>query len=132
MTTIEVHIARHAALHPDKLAIVCGTDRCSYAALNARIDARAAALSASHIPYAALSAQPPISSPPSSIVPLRAEPSIDFLVTYFALHRLGLVAAPLERDMPDETFQRISTELIAHHCPPGTADVLYTTGTTGR
>ena len=139
MTTLEAHIARHAALHPDKLAIVCGTDRCSYAALNARIDACAAALSASHIPYAALSAQPPISSPPSasappsaSIVPLRAEPSIDFLVTYFALHRLGLVAAPLERDMPDETFQRISTELTAHHCPPGTADVLYTTGTTGR
>jgi acyl-CoA synthetase (AMP-forming)/AMP-acid ligase II len=38
----------------------------------------------------------------------------------------------LERDMPEDTFQKVSAELTAHSCPPGTADVLYTTGTTGR
>ena len=69
---------------------------------------------------------------PQQIVCLRAECSIDFLVTYFALHRRGSVAAPLERDMPEETFRRIAAELGAHTCPEGTADVLYTTGTTGR
>ncbi len=118
MNTLEDYIAHHAVHQPDKLAIVCGSDRCTYADLNARIEARAGQ----------------IPTPPSAPfpVPLRATPTIDFLVTYFALHRLGLVAAPLERDMPDDTFRQVSDFMAANTCPTGTADVLYTTGTTGR
>lgn len=117
MNTLEAYIAHHAACQPDKLAIVCGSDRCTYAGLQARIEARCREFSLSNS---------------ATIVTLRAASTIDYLVTYFALHRQGLVAAPLERDMPDETFRRISEELTAHTCPEGTADMLYTTGTTGR
>ena len=120
MHSLEAYIAHHAVHRPDKLAIVCGTERCTYAALQARINSQISNLKSQ------------ISNLNSNIVPLRASSTIDFLVTYFALHRLGLVAAPLERDMPEEAFQRVSAELTAHRCPAGTADVLYTTGTTGR
>ncbi|MBO7141438.1 MAG: acyl--CoA ligase [Prevotella sp.] len=121
MNTLEAYIAHHAQKQPDKLAVICGTERCTYADLQARIETRMVCPSM---------LQECCSS--GTIVPLRAESTIDFLVTYFALHRLGLVAAPLERDMPEEAFQRVTAELTAHTCPEGTADVLYTTGTTGR
>ena len=116
--TLEDYIARHAASQPDKVAIVCGTERCTYAELQELIERRVSRLSAC--------------GSPGTIVTLRAEPTIDFLVTYFALHRCGLVAAPLERDLPEEAFRRVTAGLTLHRCPEGTADVLYTTGTTGR
>ena len=125
MTILEDHIARHAVLHPDRPAIVCGSDRCTYADLHARIEARMASL----VPEGKTIRHSEDNSP---IFPLRAEPTIDFLVTYFALHRLGIAAAPLERDMPEEAFQKVTASLTACRCPVGTADVLYTTGTTGR
>ena len=127
MCSLEAYIAHHAVHRPDKLAIVCGQDRCTYADLQARINSKLSTLNSQ---LSTLNSQ--LSTLNSNIVPLRASSTIDFLVTYFALHRLGLVAAPLERDMPEEAFQRVSAELTAHRCPAGTADVLYTTGTTGR
>ena len=127
MCSLEAYIAHHAVHRPDKLAIVCGQDRCTYADLQARINSQISNLNSQ---LSTLNSQ--LSTLNSNIVPLRASSTIDFLVTYFALHRLGLVAAPLERDMPEEAFQRVSAELTAHRCPAGTADVLYTTGTTGR
>ena len=125
MTTLEDHIARHAARQPEKTAIVCGCDRCTYAGLQARIEARMAGM----IPDGKTIRHSEGGCP---VFPLRATPTIDFLVTYFALHRLGIAAAPLERDMPEEAFQAVAASLSAHRCPAGTADVLYTTGTTGR
>ena len=119
MKRLEEYITLHAAKQADKLAVVCGNDRCSYAKLDRLVSERAKKLNedgclAGHV------------------VCLRAESSIDFLVTYFALHRLGCVAAPLEKDLPEDSFASISAELSSHRCPSGTADVLYTTGTTGR
>ena len=119
MRCIEDYIERHAAVQPDKVALVCGDASCTYAELYKLIDDRVAELRQSG--YTA-----------GRVVCLRATSSISFLVTYFALHRLGCVAAPLERDMPDDTFYTIDSELSRHNCPEGTADVLYTTGTTGR
>ena len=126
---LEDYIRLNAERWPDKPAIVMGglavggfpADTSApafvtYADLHRRIEQRAAELSAL----------------PQHIVCLRATCSIDFLVDYFALHRRDAVAAPLERDMPEETFQHIAEELGRHTCPEGTADVLYTTGTTGR
>ena len=74
------------------------------------------------------------------IVALRAYPTVAYLVEYFALHKAGCVAAPLERDMPEASFQQIAQWLGANTTPEGTtdilytttADILYTTGTTGR
>ena len=68
----------------------------------------------------------------SQIVCLRALPTIDYLVNYFALHRAGYVVAPLERDIPEATFKDIEQQLCQHTVPEGSADILYTTGTTGK
>jgi acyl-CoA synthetase (AMP-forming)/AMP-acid ligase II len=63
---------------------------------------------------------------------LRAECSIDYLVTYFALHRAGCVVVPLEKDIPEDTFQELSQHFSASSVPENIADILYTTGTTGK
>ena len=123
------YIALHAQRYPDKVALVCGDDRCTYADLHARIDRRAATLRASD---ASLGSYGSLGFSRGSVHCLRATPSIDFIVDYFALHRLGCVAAPLERDTPEAVFAAIAQELGAHTAPEGTADVLYTTGTTGK
>ena len=61
-----------------------------------------------------------------------ATQTIDFLVTYLAIHLAGSVSAPLEKEIPEPLFQEISSRLSACEVPDGIADVLYTTGTTGR
>lgn len=139
--TIENYIERNAELYPDKTAIVCRQDSCTYQTLQKRIDERTACLKEAGYGK-------------GQIVSLRALPSIDYLVDYFAFHRIGCVVAPLEKDMPEATFQSISAELssnfnpslspiLQYHCSPSaphsfnsspedSADILYTTGTTGK
>ena len=102
------YLSENARQWPDKVAVVCGDEQCTYAELDRRVDDCAAQLGGE----------------PRQVVCLRAECSIDFLVRYLALHRRGCVAAPLERDMPEDTFRRVSAELGSHRCPEGTADVL--------
>ena len=119
MNCIEEYITLHATQQPDKEAVICGEEILTYAELDRRIDARCAELCSQGFSA-------------GQVVCIRAESSTAFLTTYFALHRIGCIAAPLERDIPDEVFATIEAELSRHSCPPGTADVLYTTGTTGR
>lgn len=119
MLCLEEYITLHATRQPDKLAIICGDDRCTYAQLERRVKERCDELSCDGFEAGRIEC-------------LRATPSIDFLVTYFALHRLGGVAVPLERDLPEASFAAIDAELSRHSCTEGTADVLYTTGSTGR
>ena len=114
--TLEDYLQRDAERWPDKVAVVCGDEQVTYAELERRVCACAEQLT----------------TEARRVVCLRAHCSIDYLVTYFALHRRGSVAAPLERDLPEETFRQIEHLLGAYECPEGTADVLYTTGTTGR
>ena len=66
------------------------------------------------------------------MVPFRSSQNIDFLITYFAIHQAGAVAAPLERDIPENRFREIYGILSSSQVPDGTADILYTTGTTGK
>lgn len=115
--TLEDYLEQDARLYPDKTAVVCGDERCTYADLQARVERRVA-------DYGSLQK--------GQIVCLRAHSDIDFLVSYFALHRCGCVAVPLEQSLPDDAYERLSAELCAHSVPEGTADILYTTGTTGR
>lgn len=49
-----------------------------------------------------------------------------------AIHMAGAAAAPLEHDISEERFDEIARLLAATPVPEGTADVLFTTGTTGR
>ena len=113
---LEDYLRQNAELYPQKAAVICDDECCNYAELNRRVDEKVAMLN----------------DDKGSIVCLRAECNIDFLVTYFALHRYGAVAAPMQRDIPEDSFREIEKELGGHRCSKDIADVLYTTGTTGR
>ena len=122
MKTLEDYLEQDAALYPDKMAVICGDEQCTYAELWQRVTNRIAELTAKSQKLTAK----------SQIVCLRALPTIDYLVDYFALHRVGYVVAPLEKDMPEDTFKEIERQLCQHTVPEGSADILYTTGTTGK
>lgn len=113
---LEDYLRQDAKKWPDKVAVICGNHQCTYAELDQQVDERAKTLHAER----------------GQIVCLRAKCSIDYLITYFALHRLGAIVAPMERDMPEDSFENISNELRRHSCPNDIADILYTTGTTGQ
>ena len=111
---LEDYLRQHAEETPDRTAVICDGETISYAALYQRVQARAATL------------------PKGQVVVFRSSQTVDFLVTYFAIHLAGSVAAPLERDTPEPLFQEITASLTGSDLPPGSADILYTTGTTGR
>jgi acyl-CoA synthetase (AMP-forming)/AMP-acid ligase II len=92
---LEDYLERNARLYPQKTAIVCGELKCTYKELYARVREHAELLSMQR-------SQTPVC--------LRAECSIDYLVTYFALHRAGCIVVPLEKDIPEETFQSINSQ----------------------
>jgi acyl-CoA synthetase (AMP-forming)/AMP-acid ligase II len=124
MKILEDYLALHAQETPEKIAVVCNQEECSYGELYLRVCRRAEELEAS------LST---LHSPLSSFaIPFRSTQSIDFLVEYMAIHKAGAAAAPLEHDIPEERFNEIARQLAVTPVPEGTADVLYTTGTTGR
>lgn len=114
---LEDYLERNARLYPQKTAIVCGELRCTYKELYVRVCERA---------------EDPDMQRCQTPVCLRAECSIDYLVTYFALHRAGCVVVPLEKDIPEDTFQELSQHFSASSAPENIADILYTTGTTGK
>ena len=111
-------MAQNAKLYPSKTALVCGAEQYTYAELYSQTLQRASELKAEGYQ-------------PCQVVCLRAVASVAYLVDYFAHHMVGCAVAPLERDIPEESFQKIAHELGSHRVPEGTADILYTTGTTG-
>ena len=114
---LEDYIELHARLCPHKTAIVCGEDKCSYSELWERVSRRIEELKLNNC---------------GQIYCLRAVPSINYLVSYFALHKEGRVVVPLEKSLPTEIFQEISKKLCSCKVSEGAADILYTTGTTGK
>ena len=112
---LEDYLLRNASLYPDKIAVVCGGQSCTYRQLAEWVSTRAAALAVA-----------------GKLVPFRSSQSIDFLVTYFSIHMAGGIAVPLEKDLTNELFEEYKHRFLDASVPTGTADVLYTTGTTGR
>ena len=117
MKHLEDYLALHAQQQPQKIAVVCEGEECTYAELYQRVCRRAEEIKSSSL---------------SSSIPFRSTQSIDFLVEYMAIHKAGAAAAPLEHDIPEERFNEIARQLAVTPVPEGSADVLYTTGTTGR
>ena len=76
------------------------------------------------------------------LIPFRAEANVDFMVRYCGIHMAGGVAVPLDKALPNELMTQYEAlaEDVARKTasegkrivPEGTADVLYTTGTTGK
>ena len=108
------YLEQNAQRYPEKTAVVCGGESCSYARLWQLVQQRAATL------------------PTRQVIAFRTSQSLDFLVTYLAIHLAGCVAAPLEKGMPESLYREVSDRLAACPVSDDAADVLYTTGTTGR
>lgn len=119
MMRLENYLEINAKRYPQKTAVVCGNEQCTYEQLSNRVVLKMEELR--HV-Y----------SRKGQIVCLRSYPSIDYLVTYFALHQLGYVVAPLEQNIPEESFCEIASQLEHHVVSEDSADILYTTGTTGH
>jgi acyl-CoA synthetase (AMP-forming)/AMP-acid ligase II len=131
--TLEDYLRQDAQRYPGKVAAVCDGRQMTYSELYAAVCDRAQTL------------------PRGQVIAFRSSQSIDFLITYFAIHLAGSIAAPLERDTPEPLYQQIANlprplqrrgvpTDIRHRqalLPFGEAgrdfaDILYTTGTTGR
>lgn len=126
MITLEDYLKKDAEFYPDKVAVICGGEKITYRQLMDKVGSRAASLSEEIQPdFRPFSSDKPL-------FPFRTSHTIDFLVNYFAIHLLGGVAVPLGRDLPNELFEKMHRKLKACIVPNGTADVLFTTGTTGQ
>lgn len=116
---VEVAIAQHAVQRPCHKALVAdgGKTVLTYQQLNQAIDRAAQQMGSLHAAY----------------VPFKAICSAESVVRYFAIHRMGGVAVPLDKDMPQPLFDQLVQRLAAsERCADATADVLFTTGTTGQ
>lgn len=125
--------------YPDKIAVKCGETACTYIQLWKKVMKRAYALCAEY--GVAKNDFKLFTSLKKTPIPFRTSQSIDFLVEYFAIHVAGGVAVPLDKDMPDEGFLNYQRKLMRSgitkglrkgHCLKDVADVLFTTGTTGK
>lgn len=114
MFNLEDYLAQDARLYPDKTAVICGDTSLTWAQLWQQVQQRAK------------------DYPQGKVIAFRSTQTIDFLVTYLAIHLAGSVSAPLEKEIPEPLFLEISSRLSSCEVPEGIADVLYTTGTTGK
>ncbi len=116
MKRIEDYLAYYAVAQKDKIAVVCNGNRYSYAELFDHVQCEAERLSKEH----------------RRAVVFRSSQAIDFLVTYMAIHKIGGVAVPLPHDLPETAFNAICAQVEKAEIPDDVADILFTTGTTGR
>lgn len=114
MFNLEDYLAQDARLYPDKTAVICGDTSLTWSQLWQQVQQRAK------------------DYPQGKVIAFRSTQTIDFLVTYLAIHLAGSVSTPLEKEIPEPLFQEISSRLSSCEVPEGIADVLYTTGTTGK
>ena len=108
------YLKDNAKHYPDKIAAVCDNEEITYSQLYEKALLRAA-------DYVS-----------REIVVFRASQTIDFLITYFAIHIANAIAVPLENDAPDSRFDEINDSLKYAVIPDNVADILFTTGTTGK
>lgn len=113
---LEDYLHKWAGLHPTKPAIICDGETVTYS----RLWEQATQLSLQYMQEA----------PRAAVI--RSTQSIGFLVTYFACHLAGRAFVPLENDCSERKFNDIQNEISACSIPEQVADILYTTGTTGR
>ncbi len=108
------YLKDNAKHYPDKIVAVCDNEEITYSQLYEKALLRAA-------DYVS-----------REIVVFRASQTIDFLITYFAIHIANAIAVPLENDAPDSRFDEINDSLKHAVIPDDVADILFTTGTTGK
>src|SRR5574344_1543935 len=115
----EDYISLNAEKSPNKIALVCDKKEVSYSLLYREICVRAEQWKNSGVTR-------------GTVFPLVATNTIEYLISYFAIHLLNAVAVPLQYGTPESGVKAIENELANFKSPEGTADILYTTGTTGK
>ena len=125
----------NARRFPTKVAVICGGQALSYSQLAEMVREGAMQPSHSTDETPLLKSGLRIADAPSSCriipIPFRARPTAGFLAGYLSIHLCGNVAVPLDKDLPDTLFERVKGRLCCSCLPEGSADVLFTTGTTG-
>ncbi len=116
MRTLEDHVRQAAASHPGHPAVICGDVTLTYGELWARVCARALTMRCDD----------------ERALVMRANQTPDFIVTYLAAHLAGKVMVPLEHDATERQVEDVSRVIAGSHVPAEVADILFTTGTTGR
>lgn len=119
MNTLEHYLCRNAALYPDKVALRWREGCMTYAELWTDVQARAARLTAGGL----RNGQARL---------LRATPDGAFIAAYFSVHLAGGVAVPLAADAPASLYEEVGRQVAGENIPSDTADILFTTGTTGQ
>ena len=113
---IEDKLRENAALYPDKVALVCGEKSLTYRQLYQAIKDKADSMGDIR----------------GCLIPIVAYSTVDFFITYFALHLTGAVAVPLHKDIPAKKLNDYAETLEQGIVPEEVADILFTTGTTGN
>ena len=115
---LEDYIRIHAEQCPDKVAVVEGDKQTTYSQLWNMVLKHAERFKAEGLGE-------------RQVKIFRTTQTLDFLVDYFAIHIVGAVAMPLEKDIPEERFLEVENRYGRLVMPEGVADILFTTGTTG-
>lgn len=119
MQRIEDYLYLNAESYPDKIAVVCKDEKMSYSQLLKEVEHRVEVL------------KHEVNRTNAPLL-IRTTQNIDFLVTYFAAHISGNIAVPVEGDIRQEKYEELQKFLNGCEIPRNTADILFTTGTTGR
>lgn len=90
-------IADHARLAPDRIAVVCGDNRMSYAELWRRAGRLAAALRSRSVG-------------PGDLVAVMLPRSADMVIAVLGVHRAGAGYVPIDPGQPEQRWQRILEE----------------------
>ncbi len=117
--TIENYLENTCALFPDKVAVISEGEHITYSQLYATCMSRAQELASKGMKK-------------GDIIPIRALPAISYLVDYFAIHLNGAIVVPLAKDLTDDEIQIYNEVVKGAYLPPDSADILFTTGTTGK
>lgn len=115
MLSIEARIEKHAQHTPNKLAVVSAHGATTYQQL---------------LQQATTQAQQYQGMQQQGVV-LTATSDVEFLVSYFAVHMAGAVAVLLPATATPQQVHQMQNALQQFTFPEGSADVLFTTGTTG-
>lgn len=116
MKTLEDYLQLHANDDPDETAVITPCGKITYTQLHKEVCKRAET-------FAATRGKP---------VAFRNTQDISFLTTYMGIHMAGGIAVPLEKDLPEDRRRAIETGLTDCEIPADVADILFTTGTTGK
>lgn len=119
MLRLEDYLFAYATRFPDKVAVKDSEKSLTYAALATAVKRKALRLQ-------------DLGVRPHSAVVFRASQTVDFLVTYMAIHWICAVAVPVEQDLPEERLLAIEQQCDGYQFAAEIADVLFTTGSTGQ